>query len=195
MNALLTVGILALAFLGWVSLFKLVPACSMSLMRYRLWRLRDQLVDEIRQESYDNATAAEILVSRTEAFIEHAPKVSLLNLTLMRLAHRGSPELIDRLTLSMKDLNTDDHARVKAHVDEFENAMLARSMFGTPSGWISILVLVPVSIVIAIALAFRGRPDGGSLTQIAKDQVKAFDPDAASFVGKSSSPEGLWHYV
>lgn len=198
MGALLAVGISVMALLGWISIFKLVPACSISLMRHRLWRLRDQLVDEIRQGEYHDAVPAEILTFRAEAVIEHASKISMLNLALLRLSQKGAPELVDRLDLSMKSLSDDDRTRITAHLEEFETALFTRSMFGTPSGWIATLVSFPIFLVFfvrGIARALRGRQDGGSFTKLARDRIKAFDPDTVPVVGKRSDPQGLWHYV
>src|SRR5687767_10222307 len=107
MTILLTIYLVALALLCWVCLFVFLPACSRSAFRNRVWRLRDDVVDQLMRGEYENREQPMRLVRDAEAAIRFAPEISLLNFWLMhRAARAAAPPARDLLDLEV--LGTED---------------------------------------------------------------------------------------
>src|SRR4051812_30215362 len=88
MTALLTICLIAVTLLAWVSVFNIIPNCSTSRFRYRVWRIRDSLVDDLRAGTFTIREQPEHLVNLFETAIEEAGDVSALNAGLMHLSTR-----------------------------------------------------------------------------------------------------------
>ncbi len=72
MAALLTFDLVALALFAWFCLVKVVPDCNVSILRYRLWRVRDRLADQICLGVYENEAAATDVLHTIEACIANS---------------------------------------------------------------------------------------------------------------------------
>jgi hypothetical protein len=196
MNALLTVSVVAIALFAWASVVRIVPFCAVSVFRYRLWRLRDQLVDEIRHGKFDDIEQPKVLVSLIEATIAGAKDLTALNLLLVRLAApRGvSPPQL----LNLDDLNPRDRELVEGHLHGLLRAMAIHTLRGTPSGWICSIVLLPLAVVITLVARLRGKGDGGSVIQATKLHVREeVDPAAVALMSRRNdrSRRSLYQHV
>jgi hypothetical protein len=187
-NTVITLTAAGIALFAWVSVFKIVPACSASFLRYRLWRLRDKLVDEIRHGRFRDQRQPKRLVSLVETAIEDAADLTALNLFLLRVSvgRVPPPRLLD-----LEEVHPADQALIEAHVEELARAAISHTLRGTPSGWlVATLLLPPFLLVALVSRLFRGKDDGdeGSVFHDAKLHVKDIelvDP-ALALVGRTT---------
>lgn len=195
MSVLLTTSIVTLALGAWFSVFKIVPDCATSHFRYRLWRLRDCLVDEIRHGEYENAEKPRRLLALIELVIAEAADLSALNLLLAHLAARGVERRDD--PLGLRGLRVEDASRLQKHRSELEHAMFAKAFAGTPSGWIAMLIAGPLAVIAVVArLAAHGNRDGGSLVARVERRVVAdLELSPALDLMSSCRRKPLHHYV
>lgn len=201
MNVVLTLYVVALALLAWFSVFKIVPSCTVSLFRHRLWRMRDKVADEIRGGTFEDTEQPKRYVALLEGAIEAAPELSPLNLLLARLTWTDSMKKLEQLPLRLDDLAPTDRAVLEKHLEELHNAVLTQMLFGTPSGWLVSLVATP--LVAAAVLRDRFRRDkggGGSFLDHAKSHVAddfEMDPALALMSRRTGRRRrgSLYHYV
>lgn len=147
MTALLTINLIVLALAAWFSITKVVPACATSRYRYRLWRLRDALSDDIRHGKFHDEEAAKKVLLLIDLAIEDADDLSALNLTLFGMVMRRSDFPRDPLGLS--DLRPYDRDCLTERLAEVQDALLSKTLFGSVSGWIVTLVLSPIVLIAA----------------------------------------------
>jgi hypothetical protein len=179
-----------LALLSWLSLAKIIPDCATSHYRYRQWRLRDQLVDEIRHGEYQDAERAGRFVRMFEWSIAQSPDLSVLKLVLLNISR---PRHVGRDPLDLEGLSPDDCAKLRAYRDEYETATVLKAFMGTPSGWICVVLMMPLALLVASVQwllrgnrrigALRGRYSAG----VRKYVVADFELDA-SMRGKPREP-------
>jgi len=174
MSVLLTAYVVAMAMFAWISLAKIVPDCATSQFRYRVWRLRDALVDDIRHDKYHDQERARKFVSLFERAIEHASELSLLNVIFLHIS-RPHNERTDPLDL--KGLDADDVERLAGYREDFERAVAMKALFGTPSGWIFVAVLSPIALV--GWLTKKDHRDGSLLARARRHVVADFELNPA----------------
>jgi hypothetical protein len=196
MNALLTVSVVAIALFAWASVVRIVPFCAVSLFRYRLWRIRDQLVDEVRHGKFDDIEQPKILVSLVEATIAGAKDLTALNMLLLRLA--APRDVSPPHPLNLDDLNPSDRELVEGHLHRLLREMAIHTLGGTPSGWICSIVLLPLAVVVTVVTRLRGKGDGGSVIQATKLHVlEEVDPAALALMSRRNDRRGrsLYQHV
>jgi len=154
MNALLTINLIVLALAAWLSVTKVVPSCATSRYRYRLWRLRDGLSDDIRHGKFHDVEAAKNVRLLIDLAIEDAEDLSALNLLLFGLVVRKSDLPEDPLGLA--DLRPHDRDCLNERLTEVQDALLSKTLFGSVSGWFITALVSPV--VLVAALRDSGRP-------------------------------------
>lgn len=141
MNALLTINLILLFLAAWFSLTKVVPSCATSRYRYRLWRQRDMLADEIRHEKFHNPQAARKVLTLIDIAIEDAEDLSALNFFLFGWVFRK--EEIPRDPLGLGDLTDFDHDCLHEHLEQVQSALLSKTLLGSVSGWLITAALFP----------------------------------------------------
>lgn len=197
MSVLLIIDVIALALLAWFSLFKIVPDCATSRFRYRLWRLRDDLVDELRRDAFRDPERARRFVWFIEGFIEEADDLSALNWVWWSTATRGYK--CDDYPLDLESLQTEDAARLQRYRDELVWAIFLKVMAGTPSGWIGAVIGIPILLAGELVRRFKGRNASGSVLDHARQQVvEDFDLNAGLLAlmrsGSRRSRGPLYHH-
>lgn len=177
MSALLTAYGVAVALFAWFMLVKVVPDCGTSHFRYRLWALRDELVDEIRAGEYEDEARAQRFVAMFEWAIEQAADLSVLNVILL---HLSRPHRAGRDPLDLEGLAPADASRLQVYRDDFERAMAMKAL-GTPSGWIFMALALPAALVVVpCELLFRRRNRGRALLErVRRHAVADFDLNPA----------------
>jgi hypothetical protein len=195
-TALLTLNVILLALAAWAALFRVIPTCASSLFRYRLWRLRDQLVDDIRNEEFrDNAQPME-LVCMIEAVIAGAQDLTAFKAWA---AHATSRGLAIPDSLRLPHAHPRDKDRLEKVLNELYAAMLSKALLGTPSGWLFSIVLVPVAIVVTLtSRLFTRDPHEGSLFEDAKWHVREefeLDPALAAITNSRTPQQALYQHV
>jgi hypothetical protein len=185
MTAVLTLGLVGLVVAAWASLFKVVPDSATSRCRYRLWRLRDQLVDEIRHGEYEDPRPPELLVEYIELGIEDAGDLTAANAVLFHLTTRrleSPPDPFDFSTFQPRD-----SALVKERLEEFEGALLSKVFFGSPSGWVLSAVALPIALF-SLVRARGGRPPvvEGTARRLREDLVLS---------NRDEHPQAIYQHV
>jgi hypothetical protein len=148
MEALLTLNVIGLSLLAWACIVWIVPSYATSHLRYRLWRLRDELVDDIRAGKFDDDEQPRELVAIVESVIERAAEFSALNVVLLRLSvgRRFRPPH----PLKLDKVSDRDRERLEQCLEGLLDAVMVKSLLGTPSGWLMCVVLFPVALLSAI---------------------------------------------
>lgn len=146
MAAILTVGLVGSALFAWFSLFWLVPSNLCAMFRYRLWRIRDELAEEIRSGSFDHDEEPERVVEAIECFIESAKDLTPMRIALM-VAFARPPASVRRggaAPLSLKGLSDADKQLLGRYIRSFNGIVTGQVFFGSPSGWLMSLIIFPL---------------------------------------------------
>jgi hypothetical protein len=195
MTVLATLALIAVALFVWACLFKVIPNCLLSLFRYKLWRQRDELAQDIRRGEFEHRKSAEMVLEEIECFIEGAPQLSPFNIGLLYLSARGVvvvPE--DRLVL--RNLPTDERARLESTLDAFHRTVAKHVLFGTPSGWLVVLLAMPA---VPVVLFFRALAhEGKQLTRLKADTRERVSQGSLALMSTehvNHQPQPLSQYV
>jgi hypothetical protein len=144
-NILLTVILVSLAIAAWLAVLKVFPSCSTSRLRYELWRMRDETVDEIYDDEIHNKEQARRFVRELERAIRAAPDLSILNLVVFsRIARGAEIPLADRIELSK--LDDSDRKRLEPRYRAYEWVVFRHALTGSLSGWLVLIFLVAVAL-------------------------------------------------
>jgi len=111
-----------------LSLLVVIPWCLRSLFRYRLWRLRDSIVDGVHAGDLPVDDAARLL-SRVDNTIRYAREITALNMFLVSAATRGLEEHEPPLD-----------ERLREYEGKWEDATVRHVIYGSPSGWAVLIV-------------------------------------------------------
>jgi hypothetical protein len=160
-----------LALFAWYCVVKVVPDCNVSIYRYRLWRVRDRLADQVRAGLYENESAPLELLHEIERFIANAHELGIVKLVLAKWAARGYDEE-DLCVLDRTDLSPDDHHRLRLMFEEVNRITARHIALGAPSGWVITGLLIPVAVIASIVETFRRPQDHGSVLGHARDRVR-----------------------
>ncbi len=153
----LSVAAVLLALLAgwlWIALIVSFPRNRVSLLRYKLWRIRDRLVDDIHGGAVP-PTVGWIYVTFIEEMIHHAHTATMFNLVVSRVLtprviveeHRALAAFLDPTA----KLSGDDP--LYAYRRETMGEIGWHVLFGAPSGWIASVLLVPCALAY---VALRG---------------------------------------
>jgi hypothetical protein len=189
MNTLLVVDIVALALFAWACAFKIVPLCATNICRYRLWQIRDGLVDAIRADAFEDSQQPNRVVDVIEETTRSLSDLSAFNLLLFYLSSRSlSKGRLWRGAWKLDEMQPRDRERLKHHVDAFEQAVISHVFLGTPSGWLALAVVAPMALAEEFVKRLKlKRKDGdrtplvhASLVRDARRHVREeFDMDPA----------------
>ncbi|MFI4990897.1 MAG: hypothetical protein ACHQHO_08315 [Solirubrobacterales bacterium] len=173
MSTFLILNVTAITLFAWFGLIKIIPSCNLSIFRYRLWRLRDRLADEVLDGSFQDGTQPQALVRFIEGVIELAPEIGALKLLAMRWScrHVQVPELFN-----VEALDPRDKVVVEQRLDELRAITIRHVLFGAPSGWVLTGVLVPVALLASVLehllRLLKGDRDGTSVIEEARHKVR-----------------------
>jgi hypothetical protein len=142
-TAVLTVALAANAALAYASLTYIVPSCARSRFRYRLWALRDQVMDEIYDGRFEKTDQARKLVAAIELVIRGADQLSLLRVWFANLVvdERDLPE---HLRFELDRLSASDRDRLQRHLRALHWLIIKHVFVGSVSGWIYLLATRPL---------------------------------------------------
>jgi hypothetical protein len=176
MNALLTIVIVALALFAWACVFTVVPGCALSRSRYRLWRLRDRLVDAILDDTFEDPVEPQRFLLFVERSITCLPEMSALDLALFMFSSRGIV-LTSVLPWDLDRMKASDRAALEPMVWEVKLTVLKHLFTGTPSGWCCLVVLAPILLPVVLYARLGGKRDGKSLVKDMKARLVSHIPD------------------
>jgi hypothetical protein len=142
--------------LGYLAIIEVVPSCGRSQLRYRLWGLRDDLVDAIRAGEFKDSELARELVSEIEVLIRGVHEVTIFRMLALVMLSGGKhlradieseeaawKEKLDRLTPA-------DKKKIKRFDTDFRGEVIWHALTRTPSGWIVTALLSPILLIRAL---------------------------------------------
>lgn len=137
MGAVLTVALVASVLWAWFCVFWLVPRNLRGMFRYRLWRLRDELADDIRSEEFERTDEPRRVLRAVECFIASADVLTPFRVgMILALAWPKRRMLEDGdQPLSLRGLSPDDKKRLGAYIKRFNTTVSHQIFVGSPSGW------------------------------------------------------------
>lgn len=141
MDLLLITGVVAVSLFAWLTLFKIIPDCLLSMFRYRLWRQRDELAAEIRNGGYRNDQPARQLLLRIECYIRIAPQLSPLHIALMRLSMMGVEQ---EPWLDLRGVTGSELRKLELRLHDLARTLGNHVLFETPTGWGVVLMASPL---------------------------------------------------
>ena len=177
MDVLLTVDCVVLGLFAGFCLIRVIPVCNRSLFRFRLWRFRDAIADEIRAGDFHDRDRARELVGLIEEVIQRAADVSAGKLLLLHIAARGRLRNLTEPAISLEGLDEHDYDLLVDRCRTLEWAMRRHVLLGSPLGWIFFATLVPLSLIAALISYLFDR--SGSVVEKAKAYLRdEIDPRA-----------------
>jgi hypothetical protein len=152
MQTFLVLDVVGITLFAWFGLIKIIPSCNLSTFRYRLWRLRDQIADDVRGGAFQETAQPQVLVRFLEGVIDLAPEIGALKLGAMRWScrHVQSPELFDREALEA--LEPHDREIMEQRLDELRRITVRHVLLGSPSGWVLTFILVPLAFAVTLCV-------------------------------------------
>ena len=156
MDALLAIAVIVSALFAWFSFFSIIPRNLEAICRYRLWEIRDELVDDVRAGKFKDEDEPRKVQYVIEAFIEAASELTPLRLGLMMAISRRHDNRVKLpAPISLKGLCRGDKERLGAYIVRFNSAITWRVLLGSPSGWALTLASVPLVLLALLIDLFR----------------------------------------
>jgi hypothetical protein len=131
--------------------FYVIPSCARSIFRYRLWRLRDDLVDDLRGGTFEDVEQPRRLVREVETAIRAARDLTVFRVVLFTMLARGH-EPPEREEVDLSVLSKPDRERLGRYMKTFHWLLTRHVLAGTVSGWIFTAIVFPLA---AIAVTYR----------------------------------------
>lgn len=138
-----------------VALFVLIPRALMSTFRYDLWRIRDELYDQIHDSAYVDDEQPRRLLAHVESSIEKMADVSLASLLVVALLSRSG--VAEGPRFNLQAMGRSDRDRIAPLYYGWGGA-LARRVF--LASWSGILVAVPLLVILFISAIWRRASSG-----------------------------------
>lgn len=149
------IGILAASFAVWVGVVLLVPRNLRSIFRYRLWRLRDEVVDDVLAGRMPHSPLIRSFIGGVEGIIEHASHVTLLRALCIPV----SPALVRKhrgfVFTHFRELSKDERAKYKSYEKSMRSIVMRRLLLGSVSGWAFLVAIFPVAYAVEVVKATR----------------------------------------
>jgi hypothetical protein len=139
MAALLTVALTVNFFFAYISIIYIVPSSERSRFRYRLWKLRDRVVDEIYDGRFENVEQPKRLVALIELAIYSAEEISWLKVMAARLVKKPPRGLPMRLLVDLRAVSAHDRDLLRPRLNVLYWCVARHVFLGTPSGWLACL--------------------------------------------------------
>jgi hypothetical protein len=159
MSIFLTFWVLAVALAAAVVIFYIWPAGGTSLLRYRLWPLRDELVDAIRNGEFEDDDQPKRLVGVIEATIETADELRPLRMIILMALLRKRRAAGEDLAFDLSEARLPDKARLQGMHRRFISSVVRHLLFGSPSALVFAVVALPTFAVITL-MKGRSSDDG-----------------------------------
>lgn len=168
MNALLAAIMIGWALFTWAALIKIIPSCATSRFRYLLWKMRDDLVDEIRHGQYENVDQARRLVTEIEVAITHATELSVANVVLVTRFFKNV-EMPRNLLLDLDALSSSDRQRLQPKQEVLYREMTWHLLIRKMSGWPVFVFLSVVALFSALFTELRSGISRSSTKRVYRD--------------------------
>lgn len=137
----------------WALLIFFIPNCMCSMFRYRLWRLRDTVKDDVLRGQLPDSGLTQEFLGGIEAFILVADKVTLIQMLLLPSDAEESQRRRKLFEEAVRLLKDEHQVRFLAYREEFKRVLLKRLLFGSLTGWGFLTLLLPailLSLIVAL---------------------------------------------
>ncbi len=142
---------LSVACLGvWAIFMVFIPSCLCSLFRYRLWRLRDTVKDEILQAQLPDQEVVHEFLSVIESAILLAEKITLIQVLFLPVNERALHQQRRDSNRLIQQLDEGSRSRFLAHRKEFMGILILRLFIGSVGGWVFLVGLLPAIPIMLI---------------------------------------------
>jgi hypothetical protein len=176
MSALWFAALIAIGAAMIVALFFAIPAAIVSILRYRLWAVRDKLFDQIHSGVYADPEQPRRLLRQIEVTIEVFDELTLLNMFMAGLLMRHAEEQPQAPPqFDPKAMSEVDRKKIMPLFWSWGGTMLRRIFFASWSGLIGFVVAAPVALVLVGFRRLRPKrdqDDSGSVMEEAKGEIR-----------------------
>lgn len=161
-----------LVLAGWTIFVFEVPSYTSSMFRYRLWRVRDSIADDVIDGVLSDSKGSQLLISEIENVINQAADVSLFKILLLGKMPSNIQKAIEsERTESFRNLPVGEQNKLRAYRKEVYEIILKHCLIGCRSGWLFLVPAVPIATVIVLGNWIgKGMAGGWS---VLKEQVVA----------------------
>jgi hypothetical protein len=133
-----------LAIAAWAGIILVIPWCQRSRFRYRLWRLRDKVTDDLIRDALPRSDAVIELREQIDDSIRYSRDFTFLNFLLAyTVAEKYSRLAVQRA--SRDDLRPEEAERLKQYESQLEEAQTVHLLTGSVSGWVGTVLLAILS--------------------------------------------------
>ncbi len=135
----------------WACLVLILPRSLRSLFRYRLWVLRDELVDDVIAKRIPLTDAVRDVLSTMEALIRDSKNVTLGRwLLLPRKSMQVASEYHKGVEAAFSAMTREEQERVSYFRQSVARAVAMRLLIGSPLGWLFSVVFVTAKYSFAL---------------------------------------------
>jgi hypothetical protein len=171
MSAVLTVILLSLAVGASIIVFYVFPSSTASLLRYKLWALRDELVDGLNNDEFQDVTQPRKLVRDVELTIESAEELRPVRMLVLMLLAGGKRPPGNYTAFDLSRADDADKLLLEPLWRRYVSAVIKHVLFGSWSGFVVAPILIFAAAIESILKGRIGR-DGGADDGSVVDDMK-----------------------
>ena len=137
--ALLLLDIIVMSLLAigsWLAFWLVIPWCQDSIYRYKLWELRDNIKDDIREQKLPLQKDVTDLLELIEGNIRYAKDLRVRNLILISSTQPTKIKTYEK----PRGINPKQYKRLCEYQDKFIHSSFVHVMLSSLLGWITFLV-------------------------------------------------------
>jgi len=170
MTIFLTFWLVALAIGAAIVVFYIYPEGGTSRLRQKLWPLRDELFDGIRNGEFKDPEQPRRLLEMVEITIAVADDLRPVRMAFLMALRRNLPSEPDRKVFELSEADSADQPRLAGMQRRFISAAIRHLLYGGPSALLFAVVAVPTIVILTL---LRDRPrDDGHFSGAVVDDVK-----------------------
>lgn len=155
MNLALFAILVALPVIATAVLFYVFPSTMASILRYRLWPVRDELEDAIRHDEFEDPHQATLLQRDVELSIESANELRPLNMLVLLTLARGRRAPGEWEPFDISKATEADAERLRRLKRRFLSAIIKHIILGS---WSGLILGLPLVVAAAFIVLTRDRP-------------------------------------
>jgi hypothetical protein len=176
------------AVFGWLGLVFFVPSNLRSLFRYRLWRLRDQMVDQVILGKLPPIPFVENYIRMIEVVIMRTSQITLLHWAWAPTSSSAVERFESDLREAERILSDDQKRLLEQSRGQFQGIIVHRLLFGSVSGWGFLAVSCPI---VTVVLVYKFAKKGLTLSWGRLASAYGFFLDERNVMRKTASLESL----
>ncbi|MHC4696996.1 MAG: hypothetical protein ACYTFA_09655 [Planctomycetota bacterium] len=160
----------------WAIFVIQVPRTLRSLFRYRLWAIRDAVVDDVLRGDLPKSPLVDDDIRQIECIIANSEAVTFLQFLVLPRPPKKYVEARNAFrTEEFKKLTEKQQAVVRGYTDALQWAVLRHLLFGSFAGWTVLGLLATIAFVVAVLAAARTSAFSiARLWKNTKDWVRSF---------------------